>query len=222
MVRWLWRATLVTLALTGLLGAALLALGAINDQTARILGTSLTLSGSSLLAMANVAAWERRRLRWMAAFGLVGVFVCALLTLAILWTEIELVRRETVQLFILTLGLTHGSFLGLSRPRSELRWVRDGTIAATLLLTAFVCALIQLDVDDAVPLRLLAAHSVVVATGSVLTLLLHRQARGANEDPTAWSLRCTCPRCREDLRLGPGRNDCPKCGLEIGLRFDGT
>ncbi|MEM1025771.1 MAG: hypothetical protein AAGD10_14425 [Myxococcota bacterium] len=221
MVRWLWRATLLTLALTGLLGAALLALGAINDQTAKILGTSLTLSGSSLLAMANVAAWDRRRLRGLAALGMLGVLASTLMVLGMLWTDLALMRRETVQLFIVTLGLTHASFLSLSRPRTGLGWVRDGSVGATLLLTAFVCVLIQLDVDDALPLRLLAAHSVIVATGSVLTLLLHQRTRG-KKDAESWSLRCTCPRCREDLRLGSGRNDCPKCGLEIAIRFQGA
>ncbi len=104
----------------------------------KVLLTTITISATSLLALASFAAWQERGARVFSRVGLASSLATAAIVVAGIWTDDLLVSGEVLLTFII-LGIAgaHGSLLSLARLAPKHRWARlVGHLVGTLLVTA--------------------------------------------------------------------------------------
>lgn len=189
---------IVSVSLSALLGVVALLSGDFGDLEIRVLLSTLSVSGASILAMASAAAWERQSGRPWAAVGIGASIAGFSLVLIGIWLE---VGEDVLWKFaggLITLGCAgaHGSLLRLARLAPPHRWVVVTTLGIAALLTLLIEFLILIEGDGEGVWRVIGALAILVTTGSLVTAILQRlDRRGVEPAP----LVVHCPHCDEEL-----------------------
>lgn len=176
--RTLLRAFVGALSATALVAIVTLLIGEPSELSARILGTTATLTWFSLFALASSTTRTDPGLRALmftgVGSGIVGFFV----SLTIIWSDFDSVPwRPLVWAIIISTASAHAALLLRLHGKSpQTDRVLTVTLDLNALLTLWLCALVASDrLTDAmasVGWRLLGVVSVLLALGTLLTPIM--------------------------------------------------
>lgn len=184
----------------------------------------LVIGGMAVVSLLGLGAERRRPWRWggIAAGGVAG-----LMWLIDIWigTGSDLGYVVCCVLLSGAAVTAHANLSLLCTITDTQRWVRWGTIAASLLTA---CLLDVLAIDDKFTLRIdddlyarFAAAAVIAAGCGTLALfvlaILNRRGEAEALSPELSELIVICPRCRKKQTLPVGLSACTGCGLRISV-----
>lgn len=218
---------LAALVFTALAAVATLIFGEFDETAARILGTSGSVAGYSLLAMAGTSALaataskDRRMIGWATLLlALAGLALSCVL----IWAEghDEPTFKAWGVTTVTSVALTLVVLLARAPLPSSHRWLRWATSSLILLIAVLIdVPVICFEVDSESLGRTLGVLGVLAALGILTTPVVAWQRR---RTPPAdlgelEHVRLVCPRCGEERDAPVGRSTCPQCaqGVELEL-----
>ena len=170
---------IVSLSLSALLGVVALLTGSFGDLELRVLFSTLSVSGASILAMASAAAWERRRARPWAAVGIGASIAGFGLTLIGIWlgSGEDILWKLAFGLITLGCAGAHGALMGLVCLAPSRRWIVITTLVMGALLALVVEVLILLEGDPEELWRVMGALAILATTGTLVAAIMQRLDR---------------------------------------------
>ena len=230
-IRVLTYVVLIALGFTALVAIATLIFGSFNDTTGRILATSASIGGYSLLAMGATAAMTataRPSQRQAAVLALVGAGVGLATLLPIIWAHgarIDALVKTCTISTITAAALAIAALLQRIELPVGRRWLTTVTTLLILLLAVlFDGPVVLFNVESEGLGRAIGVVSVLMTLGllsiPVVAWQTARERRTASAAPSgAQAIRLACPGCGSDRTVAPGRSRCERCGqgIEIGL-----
>jgi len=202
------------------LGVVALLAGDFGRIEARVLFTSLCVSGASILSLGSAPAWRAGRLgpvppasvaAAIAGFGLVVVGI---------WREFEseTIAKAAWTLLAVAVAGTYAGLLVLVRLSPRLRWAQLASFGLDALLAAMIVSAFWGEWDSEWFARLLGVVAVLLAAFSVLVPVLGRISRG--EAPAGAGRVEFCPRCGAQVSPAEGEAaSCPACSSRFAVRF---
>jgi multisubunit Na+/H+ antiporter MnhG subunit len=182
---------------------------------------------ASILGMAAVIPWERRRWHPVGPLGLFAVTVALVLVLVAIWLEpsprFEFFYKTMGMACVIGVAFPHIGLLSLARLRREYGRARQATVGAIVLLAGLISYMILAERDDEDWMRAVGILAIVVACGTVAVPVLHRvSAIRAREDVRTVELllSITCPRCNKPQTLPVGRSKCASCSLKFSIEIE--
>ena len=208
-----------SVALTAAIAIWAVAFGDFDDTTGRILGTSMSVAGGSLLALAAATGWERSRA--VAWLGIAGAVIGFGLVIVGIWLEPDgdVFWKAAVSAIIVGVAAAWIALLGNARLAHEHGWVGMVAIASGAVLAALLLVAIWAEADSSGFGRVIGVFAVLVAAFSVVVPVMHR-LDAVPARPTAsaeeWQF---CPRCGEVSIAASGTMArCPQC--DVTYRVD--
>lgn len=177
-----------SIALSALMGIWAILSGEFGQLQERILGTTLTVVGTSILGLACGAFLESPRSRGTPLFvvplaGIILAVLSALITMLMLWDLISW-RFEGVYktLFVSTIfsfSLAQLSLLSLARLAGRFRWALITAYAVVLALASIISLIIVFEpsTSDGTVMRLIGVLAVVDSALTVMMPIFHRLSR---------------------------------------------
>ena len=226
-VRFLVILVLGSLTFTALVAVAVLIFGEFDETAARVLGTSASVAGYSLLAMAGAIAFRRESpagLRVAGGVGLVCTLVGFVIVLLMIWVkdlqDVNLAKTGGIAA-VTAVALALVVLLArIPLPRSQ-RWLYASTVILILVLTFMIdVPVIALEYESDSLGRTMGVISVLAALG-ILSLPIvawqaARERRTAGAPPPPGTLHLVCPGCGRPLDIPEG--PLPLSGLFPGHR----
>jgi len=220
-------AFIASISLCGAIGVYCLLVGEFTSLVGQILGTTASVAGASLLALASAVPWERKRWQPIGPLGMLAAAVWLTLMLCLIWIDRfvneEALVKATVVATVIAIALPHAGLIGLARLRREYDWVRMGNVASIALLAGLIICAVLFEIDDEFLLRVIGALAIVDVCTSVAIPILHRVSAIHEHDSirtTTLEVSLTCPRCSKTHSLPIGRSACPSCGLRFKLEIE--
>lgn len=166
------RLFLAFLVLTALVAIGAVLGGDLGDTQARILGTSATVSGASICAMACAAFRGRHRRLGDAGIGM--AMVAAVAVVVALWSgsHASEVWKSVLILVLLAVATAHAELLWLPSLAAAHRWLQRLATASIGLLTLLLAVAIVTEPDSAAFVRTLIVLAILVALQTLLVPLL--------------------------------------------------
>jgi len=197
-------------AFSALLGVYALLAGEFGRIEARVLLTSLTVSATSILAMACGVAWERAALGRVPAVGTVLAVVTCLLTIVGIWADPRSVAyfKVTVSVCLAATACAHASLLALATGAP--RWSRLAGYGLACALAAAVALMVWLEADDELAWRWVGVLAVLLAAATIAVPVLHRTSGKEAQAPQSRF----CPACGAEAG-----SPCPNCGARFHVEF---
>jgi hypothetical protein len=178
-----------SIALSALMGIWAILSGEFGELQARVLGTTLTVVGTSILGLACGAFLESPRSRTNYALffvpfgGIILAVLSAAITLWLIWGVTgwgsEGIYKTLFVFIMFAFSLAQLSLLSLARLSKRFRWAIIAAYAAVLALASIVSFLIIVEPhsDDGTVMRLIGVLAVVAAALTVMIPILHRLSR---------------------------------------------
>ena len=212
------------IAVTAVLGLyAILVPGEFGDVQAKVLATSATISGTSVVLLAFVPAWERRLVRWLPAVGAALTLISFALLVVLIWAEPD---SETYGKVMGTTMIPAAwsvlvCLLALATLPRRYRWAFLTAAGLTLALATLAVAAIWTE-PDSTPVARLGGALAVLSAAFVLTVpVLHRASRGELAVEGAAPTGGFCPRC--GCRVPAPATDetaaCNRCGARFTVEY---
>lgn len=209
-----------SVAVNAALGIAALVVGEFSDTHARIFGTSLSVTGALLIALACLPAWERGLLGQVPLLGAALGAVAFALVIASLWSggESEVLGKTMGSTMIAAVACTLACLLVL--PRLAPRYRQAFPVALVLLTIAAAMLVVATWVEPesswyprtfGVVAVLLAATAVSIP---VLARISRTEVETATVEPVAF-----CPYCGAAVVAAP-TVDCGSCGRSFRVRAE--
>ncbi len=206
------------------MGCYVVIVGDFEETEARLLGTSLSVFGTSAIALVCAAAWERGRLGFVPPAGIAFVLVSFVLTLVAIWDGADLDNepfwKSLSTVSTPAVAAAHASFVALFVLTARYRFVPVVAYAMnTMVTTLAVLAIWWQALSENDPLARLSGTLVVllIATTIALPVLRRLEGAAADEESPAAPARF-CPNCGE--RLDPaGASSCPGCGATFQVEL---
>lgn len=199
-----------------------------SSTTARILGTTLTVTLFSLTALGCAVAWERDHWRRVAGVGFVISALSFIVFLPGIWLDMPRDWEEPVYK-----AMGHGAtwsvylalvcLLALARLKQRWRWTRYATQISATLLGLLISGLIVFEPNDDEWARALGVLAILTGCGTICVPILHKLSAmppGEQLATTALILGITCPRCEQTQEVPAGRSRCGKCGLRFNIQIE--
>lgn len=120
-------ALISSVSISAIVAIGVLLFGSFGSIEVRVLMTTLTITGASILGLASGAYFELGRRRMMPLAGIVLSVVAALMTFLIIWNvadESETFIKATATVTLLALSCSHLSLLSLATLDPRFRWTR--------------------------------------------------------------------------------------------------
>ena len=205
------------IALTAALGIYAVVVPDFGDLQAKILGTSASISGASILVLACAPAWERRLYLPVPIVGAVATAVGFSLIVIGIWVEPSAEwywRIMGTALLVAGWGAL-ASLLALAPLTPRFRWTFLAAAGFSLLLALIgVVAIWTTPSSDAFG-RVAAGAAVLTAAFVVAVPVLSRAGRGEGAAAVAF-----CPRCgRELVSADAPEGPCPGCSARFRVRY---
>ncbi|HSI97368.1 MAG TPA: hypothetical protein VK926_03320 [Gaiellaceae bacterium] len=190
-----------------------------GDTQAKILGTSLCVTGAVLIALACEPAWERALLGPVpigaAGLGAVGFA----LAVAVMWAGPESESWAKAAMTILTVAVAGvvASLLALARLAPHHAWIRRITFVLLAVGTVFYAALPWLEDPGEWFIRAFGVVMIALAAFLVTVPVVHWLDRGAlaASEAATGAVRF-CPYCGRGIAGETGADlACSRCGREF-------
>jgi len=170
---------------SALMGIWAILSGEFGEFQARILGTTLTVVGTSLLGLACGAFWESPRssetsLRIIPAAGIILAFVAAIVVLFMIWGKFDDLWKFAAISGIFAFSLAQLSLLSLANLAKRFEWVLTVAFLVVLSLAAInsVLIIVEPESESNFVMRLIGVLAVIDAALTVMIPILHRLSRG--------------------------------------------
>lgn len=168
------------LTLSALIAIVALLSGEFGNTQAKVLLTTLTISGASICAMACSAFIEKRGLVLVGGFGVATAALAALLLIIAIWMDFnDVFGRVAVTALIVAIGFAHVLLLYIPRLAPGYRWSGAAAAVFITLLAAMLVWLLWTDSWDTGPYRLLGVLAVMVVLFTLIVPLCARLGVGA-------------------------------------------
>ncbi len=190
-----------------------------GETQAKILGTSLCITGAVLLALACEPAWERRLLGPVPLGGATLGAAGFALAIVLIWTQPESETWTRTMGTILTLSVAGvaASLLALTRLAPRHAWIFGATLVLLAAGAGMYSLLLWFDDPGEWYVRSLGVVMIALAAFVVTVPVLHWVDRGAlaATDAATGTVRF-CPYCGRRLAGDIGVNvRCSRCGREF-------
>jgi hypothetical protein len=207
-----------SVAVNAALGIAALVVGEFSDTHARILGTSLSVTGALLIALACLPAWERGLLGQVPIVGATLGTVAFALVIASLWSggDSEVLGKTMGSTMIAAVACTLACLLAL--PRLAPRYRPALPVALVLITIAAAMQIVALWVEPESSWypRMFGVVAVLLAATAVSIPVLARigsaEVERATVEPVSF-----CPYCGAEVAAAP-TVDCGSCGRSFRVR----
>ena len=212
----------------GLVGIYCLLLGRMGSLEERILATTATVGGASILGLAAAIPWERRRWHPIGLLGILAAASALVLILLLIWLptpqrQPEWFVKSVLIACVAAVALPHIGLISLARLRRGYEWVRKATVAVIALLAAQMSFVVITDIDGDLMFRLMGILGISDACGTIAVPILHRISAIQKRESvvtTELMLSLTCPRCSKTQQLAVGRSRCTGCGLQFSIEIE--
>lgn len=191
------------------------------------------LLGLAVLCHAGTEELPPRRWRYL---GIITAVVAFILAAVEIWLNSN--RKWTGAVFVnltaFSVVIAHANLITFCRLKPDQRWVRNISVGATSLTAIFVALLITDEImrwhaiDNDAFGRLAAATGIAASFATIALCVLWRM--NAKSDALAAApietidhlgqVDITCPRCKIQQSLDPGKNQCAHCELKIEINFE--
>ncbi len=218
-----------SIAVCGLVGIYCLIIGNIGNLQVRVLFTTLSVGGASILSLASAIPWERKRWPPLGLCVMIAVAIALGFIFIAIWLEPPRPNEWFYKLLayacVFAVGLPHVGLLSLARLRRQFEWTRWATISviATLAGQIFLSILIEVDLEQWY--RFMGVLAIVDVCGTIAVPVLHRisgirvEADGYVVAERA-KISLTCPRCKKPQTLPMGKSQCPECKLKFSIEIE--
>jgi|GEM_PF-376525 len=168
-----------SLVISGLLGIGALLAGEFSELQVKVLLSSLTVSGGSILALACAAALERGRFSEPARVGLGLAILATVLMLLALWPEIDnqYFWKVIGSAVVGAVALALLSLLELATVAGRFARITIANRVASAVLAGLILLLIWFEPSGDGMFRAIAIASIVVTVLAVATPVLHYVSR---------------------------------------------
>ncbi len=179
-----------SIAVSALLGIWAILSGDFGEFQGKVLGTTLTVVGTSILGLACGAFLESSsargpNLKRVPVIGIILALISAITVLLIIWGSDSLVQDKVIwKTFgisgVFASSLAQLSLLSLATLSKRFQWVLSAVYVAALSLAAILSVLILLDTqtESNIVMRTIGVLAVVDASLTVMIPVFHRLSRG--------------------------------------------
>jgi len=215
------RILIASVVLSALLGIWALLSGDFGAVQAKVLLTSLCVSGASILAMACGAAWDRAPHPLLPRAGLTLAILGFALVIVLMWADSEWAEawKSASTALILATGAAHASLLGLGMLDRRHRWLLAAAWTSIALLAALILAAMWDELGHEWVWRGVGVLSILLCAFTILVRVYQRVDAGTGPTLADWgdlSVRF-CPACGEPVATEAA---CAACGARFEVRFE--
>ena len=206
------------IAVTAALGLYAVLVPDFGELQAKILGTSASLSGASILVLACTPAWERRLYPPVPLVGVAATLLGFTLIVIGIWAEPSAEgywKTMGTALFVAGWGALV-SLLALAPLVPRHRWTFLAAAGLTLLLASLGVVAMWSEPDSETYVRVMGGVAVLAAAFVVAVPVLSRAGRA---EPAGTITVCFCPACGRELDAASREGPCPGCGARFRVRF---
>lgn len=213
-----------SIAVNAALGIYALLVGELGPTQGKILVTSLSFSGASMLALACAPAWERGRLGPVPPVGVAASVAGFALLAASAWLDfdVEPLWKTGYTLVVVGAAAAYASLLTLARLAPRFRWTFWSAFLLTYVLAGMFVSLTWGEWSSEWFGRWLGVVAVLVAAFTAATPILHRVSRqelAAAEQRKARRV-ALCPGCGSTVAAAADEEAaCSRCGVRFRVRF---
>lgn len=171
-----------SVAVCAVIGIVVLLFGTFGEFESKVLGTTFTITVTSILGLACGAYYEAKGARAIPYTGIALSVTAAILVIVVIWAHTltgDIYARSTVTASMLatTFGLL--SLISLATLDGRFAWSRTVIIIASVILDAILLYLIWVDPmsDNDIVARTIGVLSIIIASLVVVTPVFHRLSR---------------------------------------------
>lgn len=175
---------IASIAFSALLGIWAILSGDFGEFQAKVLGTTLTIVGTSLLGLACGAFLESPRsaekpLKIIPIAGIILAFVASINVLIMIWVQIDNVWKVAAVSGIFAFSLAQLSLLSLANLSVRFEWVTMAAYLVILSLAAInsILIIVEPSSESNFVMRLIGVLAVIDASITVVIPILHRLSR---------------------------------------------
>lgn len=194
-----------------------------GDLQAKVLGTSASISGASVLVLAVTPAWERRLVRPLPVVGAALTALVFCLVVGGMWTEAE---RDAYWKTMGTAAFLAAwavlvSLLALATLPRRHRWTFVAAAALTFALAAVGVGAVWSEADSDVLGRVVGALAVLSAAFVLAVPVVHRATRDENRRARPAAGGGFCPRCGAPVAAAVSGEpvSCGSCGARFRVEY---
>lgn len=192
---------------------------------ARVLATTFSVAGISILSLICGAAVEARRWAMLGQIGLVANAITLLLTLLMIWDAVSLGDFDEIVAcaYVVIIAIAHAALLANARLTRGQELVRTLTVIGIAALASIIIITILNPRDMSMAPQVIGVLGILVVCGTIAIPILHRVAaihRTSESITTALELSLTCPRCSRTQTLPAGRSACVECKLRFVIQIE--
>lgn len=167
------------MSISAIVAIGVLLFGSFGSIEVRVLMTTLTITGASILGLASGAYFELGRRRVMPLAGIVLSVAAALMTFLIIWNvadESETFIKATATVTLLALSCSHLSLLSLATLDPRFRWTRVLAFVTVWTLSGILLWLMWFEPEgwSDIIARIIGVLSILIAAVTVTTPVFHR------------------------------------------------
>jgi len=213
-------ALIVSVTISGLLGALAILSGGGGDLQGRILATTSTISAASLLSLSCAALWERKKKTGLPVSGIALALLGALLVIVAVWADVNNsgYGKLTICVIAFAVATSHLSLLSLAnlsdsfKPSLPAAYFADFGLASLITWAVFT--------DMVAPsLKAAGVLSIAVASISILIPIFHRLSTASfQEGEPLLTEELMCPRCGTRRPYAAGEIVCARCGTVFSVK----
>ncbi len=164
---------------SALIGIGVILLGDFGEIEVRVLMTTLTVTVTSILGLANGAYYETGRGRRLGVVGVVVSIIAAVMTLLIIWNVIDdnqMFMKIAVTAMILAISLSHLSLLSLARLDRRFEWSNMAARIVIGSLVGLILFIVWLEPSGNSGLlpRIMGILAILTASITVVTPVFHK------------------------------------------------
>lgn len=214
--------------LSAVLGIWAILSGDFGELQARVLLTTLTVTGASICGLACGAYWETGRNRALPGAGIALTIIGAGVVIFGIWykTSANNFWKIAASICLVAIATAHVCLLSLARLKGRYRWAMGAAyILAYALATLLIIAMwAESNNSDWFP-RLIGVVSILLAAVSLIVPIFHRlsgvEASAPVVPPTENGLwpTVTCPRCGGSLANSTAEIVCGHCACRFQIAY---
>lgn len=214
---------IVSVGASALLGMIIVLAGTFSEIEVRIVVTTLTVSVTSICALAAGALWESGRKKPLALSGIILAVLAAFLVILGIWirTSDEEYWKFNASVGLVAVATAHACLISLASLSRSFAWARAAVYIAVYALAGEVIYLMYWQPQPDGIVRVIGATSIVVAALTIVIPIFHRLSRRESETAGPVTERgrlaaeITCPQCGSQQPNAASEIECGNCGCRF-------
>lgn len=168
-----------SVAISAVLGIAVIILGSFGELESRVLMTTFTITLTSILGLACGAYYDSKNARVMPGIGIVFSLIAAILAIYMIWagdSGIDAVWKSAATASLLATSFALVCLVSLATLDARFMWSRYLIYAAVSLLSAILLYILWFEPESSSDFvgRLIGVLSIIIAAVTVVTPVFHK------------------------------------------------